>query len=187
MEELSDESLMLRYADGDARAFETLYERYKDALYRFVRRQCGDPEVAFELAHDIWLKLIGAHRRYRPNARFTTYLFTLARNRMIDYYRAQARRRPAMGVMADPIDVEDLPDRNDDGPDTLAHVRALVDRSLALVQALPGEQREIVLMYVEGLSMAEIGAITRVPAETARSRLRRALTKLRHGLEELAS
>ena len=53
MEELSDESLMLRYADGDARAFETLYERYKDALYRFVRRQCGDPEVAFELAHDI--------------------------------------------------------------------------------------------------------------------------------------
>ena len=73
---LSDESLMLRYADGDAHAFETLYGRHKDALYRFVRRQCGDPDIAFELAHDIWLKLIAARRRYRPTAVFTTYLFT---------------------------------------------------------------------------------------------------------------
>jgi RNA polymerase sigma-70 factor (ECF subfamily) len=101
---------------------------------------------------------------------------------MIDYYRAQARRLPAMGV-----DVEDLPNQDDDGPDTLAHVRELVDRSLALLQTLPQDQREIILMYVEGLSMAEIGAIARVPAETARSRLRRALAKLRQELEGLAS
>jgi RNA polymerase sigma-70 factor (ECF subfamily) len=187
MDELSDESLMLRYADGDDHAFEVLYGRHKDALYRFVRRQCGDPEIAFELAHDIWLKLINARRRYRPRAPFTTYLFTVARNRMIDYYRSRARRLPAVGVISDPIDVEDLPSQGDDGPDTLADVRALVDRSLAFVQAMPSHQREVVLLYVEGLSMTEIGAITELPPETARSRLRRALTRLRQELDELGS
>jgi len=175
MDELSDESLMRRYADGDARAFETLFGRHKDALYRFVRRQCGDAETAFELAHDIWLKLIAARRRFRPSARFTTYLFTLARNRMIDDYRSWGRSLPATG---DPIDVEDLPTRDDDGPEARADVR-----SLALVQALPPDQREIVLLYVEGLGMAEIGAIADLPAETARSRLRRALAILRRQLE----
>jgi RNA polymerase sigma-70 factor (ECF subfamily) len=183
MDERSDESLMLRYADGDERAFEVLYGRHKDALYRFVRRQCQDPEIAFELAHDIWLKLINARRRYRPRARFTTYLFTVARNRMIDFYRSRGRNLPATG---DPIDVEDLPNPDEDGPDTLADVRALVERSLALVQALPPDQREIVLLYVEGLAMNEIAAITELPAETARGRLRRALASLRRQLRGLA-
>lgn len=184
MEDLSDESLMLKYGEGDANAFEMLYGRHKDALYRFVRRQCRDREIAYDLAQDIWIKLIKARRRYRPDARFTTYLFTLARNRMTDYYRAQARRLPAM---ADPVDIEDLPDRNDDGPDTQANAHELVERSLALIQALPQDQREAVLLYVEGLRMTEIGEITQVPAETARSRLRRALAKLRRELEGLAS
>jgi RNA polymerase sigma-70 factor (ECF subfamily) len=187
MDELSDESLMLRYANGDASAFETLYARHKDALYRFVRRQCGDPDIAFELAHDIWLKLIAARRRYRPRAGFTTYLFTVARNRLIDYHRTQARRLPGTGVTSNLINVEDLPTSQDDEPDALADVRALVDRSLELVQALPQDQRQIVLLYVEGLSMTEIGAITQFPAETARSRLRRALARLRQGLDELGT
>lgn len=188
MEDLPDESLMLQYAHGDARAFELLYGRHKDALYRFVRRQCGDPDTACDLAHDIWLKLIGARRRYRPDARFTTYLFALARNRMIDHHRAQSRQPlSAPGVMADPIDVEDLPDRDEEGPEVRAQVRELVERSLALVQSLPPDQREILLLYVEGLRMREIGAIAGIPAETARSRLRRALGRLKRELEELAS
>lgn len=186
MEELSDESLLLKYADGDARAFEILYGRHKDALYRFVRRQCGDAQLAYDLVHDIWLKVIGARRRYRPDARFTTYLFTLARNRLIDHYRAQARQPPGLGVTANPVDVQDLPDRDGEGPDERAQVRELVDRSLALVQSLPQDQREILLLYIEGFRMGEIGAIAGVPAETARSRLRRGLRKLKKELEELA-
>jgi RNA polymerase sigma-70 factor (ECF subfamily) len=181
MDELSDESLVLRYADGDAHAFETLDRRHKDALYRFVRRQCGDPDIVFEL------KLIAARRGYRPRAGFTTYLFTVARNRMIECHRAQVRKHPGMCVMTNPIDVEDLPTLKDDGPDGLADVRALVDRLLALVQALPQNQREIALLDVEGLSMTEIGAITELPAETRRSRLSRAPTRLRQELDELGS
>ena len=104
---------------------------------------------------------------------------------MIDYHRAQARRLPGTGVMTNRIDVDDLPTSEDEGPDALADVRALVERSLALVQALPQDQREIVLLYVEGLSMAEIATITEFSAETVRSRLRRALTRLRQRLGEL--
>lgn len=89
--------------------------------------------------------------------------------------------------MTNPIDVEDLPTLKDDGPDGLADVCALVDRLLALVQALPQNQREIALLDVEGLSMTDIGAITELPAETRRSRLGRVPTRLRQELDELGS
>jgi RNA polymerase sigma factor (sigma-70 family) len=80
---------MLRYGKGDVQAFEVLYRRYKDALYRFVRRHCRDQEVAADLVQDIWMKVIRARQRYRVRARFRTYLFTLARHCLIDAHRAQ--------------------------------------------------------------------------------------------------
>jgi RNA polymerase sigma-70 factor (ECF subfamily) len=185
MEDLSDEALMLKYGVGDAKAFEILYRRHKDALYRFVRRQCPDPDIAYDLVHDIWIKLIKARRRYRPQARFTTYLFTLARNRLIDYYRSQARIGRATGLETTPVDVEDLPSEAENAPDKLAHIGDVLERSLEQVYGLPQAQREAVLLYVEGLSMAEIAEITQVPLESARSRVRRGLAKLKEGLEGL--
>jgi RNA polymerase sigma-70 factor (ECF subfamily) len=187
MEELSDEALMLRYAAGDADAFAVLYGRHKDALYRFVRRQCHDADAAYDLVHDIWLKLIRARRRYRADARFTTYLFTAARNRMIDYFRAQVRRPPEEALVADAAELGEIADDGDDGPETRAHTRERLERLLANLEVLPQEQRETVLLYAEGLGMAEIGEITGVRAETARSRLRRALARLRGAMEGLAA
>jgi RNA polymerase sigma factor (sigma-70 family) len=186
MEDPSDEALMLRYGEGDADAFEVLYHRHKDAVYRFVRRQCRDPENVRDLVQDIWGKLIRARRRYRPDARFTTYLFTLARNRMIDHYRAEIGGRPAEAVRVDAVDVGEIPGRDEDAPDERVHLCALIRRSLTYVEALPPIQREAVLLYVEGVSVPEIGEITQVSVETARSRLRRALARLRQDLKELA-
>jgi RNA polymerase sigma-70 factor (ECF subfamily) len=186
MEDLSDEDLMLQYGAGDAEAFEILYRRHKDALYRFVRRQCRDPDIAYDLVHDIWIKLIKARRRYRPRARFTTYLFTLARNRMIDYYRSQAGSGLKTGREPSPIDVEDLPNAVDGGPERQAQIAEVLLASLDRLHSLPPVQREAILLYLEGLSMAEIAEITQVPQEAARSRVRRALAKLRAGLEDMA-
>ena len=87
--DLSDETLMLRYGNGDVKAFEVLYRRCKDALYRFVCRHCRDREVAADLVQDIWMKVIKARKCYRVRARFRTYLFTLARHCLIDAHRAQ--------------------------------------------------------------------------------------------------
>jgi len=185
MEEQSDEALMLEYGNGNIEAFVVLYSRHKDSLHRFVHRQCRDPDIAYDLVQEIWLKLIKARRRYRPEAKFTTYLFAMARNRLIDYYRAQAARLPAAQSAAQPIDPQEIPDP--DEPEMRAHIRDLLERSLERIDGLPQAQREAFLLYAEGLRPVEIAVITEVPAETARSRIRGALTRLRQDLGGLDS
>jgi RNA polymerase sigma-70 factor (ECF subfamily) len=181
MHDLSDETLMLRYGAGDGDAFDILYLRYKDAVYRFVRRQCRDRETAEDLFQEIWLGVVRGRCRYRVQAKFTTYLFTLARNRVIDYLRAQGRT-----IGADPSDQdpEQLAGEPHDEPAAQAHARGLIERSHALVHALPPAQREAILLYVEGLGLAEIAEIIAVSVETVRSRVRRALMRLRRELGE---
>jgi RNA polymerase sigma-70 factor, ECF subfamily len=181
MHDLSDETLMLRYGAGDADAFDILYLRYKDAIYRFIRRQCRDQETAKDLFQDSWLGVIRGRFRYRVQAKFTTYLFTVARNRVIDCQRAQGRM---MGADPSDHDPEQLAGEPHDEPAAQVHARLLIERSHAVVHALPPAQREAILMYVEGLGLAEIAEITQVSAETARSRVRRALLRLRQELGE---
>jgi RNA polymerase sigma-70 factor (ECF subfamily) len=185
LDDLSDEALMLRYGEGDAKAFEVLYHRHKDAVYRFVRRQCRDREATRDIVQEIWGKLIRARRRYRPDGRFTAYLFTLAHNRMVNHRRAEARRRPVQGTIVAAVDIGGLPGRDEDNPDARAHLCALIRRAMVYVEALPPMQREAVLLYVEGLTVPEIGRITDVPVENARTRLPRGLAKLRQDLKEL--
>src|SRR3989338_1153469 len=117
----SDEELMLGYRNGDAAAFEVLYIRHKGALYRYLLRQCRVAVVAEELLQDVWLNLVRARERYEVKAKFTTYLFRLAPNRLIDYYRRQSTGLPAAytdeGVL-------------EEGPDGEEPV-ALCDRAVA--------------------------------------------------------
>jgi len=191
MEELSDEALMLEYAKGKGRtktkAFEVLYRRHKDSLYRFVRRQCRDPDITYDLVHEIWLRMIRGSRRYQPQAKFTTYLFTLARNRMVDYYRAQAARISTSELGPDQTDMEELADPSHDDPEMRAHICDLLERSLERIYQLPQVQREAVLMYAEGLALREMAEITQVPIDTARSRVRGGLARLREDLGGLLS
>ena len=84
----SDEALMLRYRNGDARAFERLYERHKGALFRYFLRQCSQRAVAEELFQDVWTSLVRSRDRYRVRAKFTTLLYRMAHNRIIDHRRS---------------------------------------------------------------------------------------------------
>jgi RNA polymerase sigma-70 factor (ECF subfamily) len=177
-----DETLMLRYGKGDVQAFEVLYRRHKDVLYRFVWRYCRDREVAADLVQDIWMKVIKARKRYRVQARFRAYLFTLARHRLIDAHRAQ---RADLCVAA-LDDAEGMADDAPDEPAMLAHCQDLLERALHLVDRLPAVQREAIRMYVEGFAMPAIAKATAVSAETARSRVRRALARVRKRLEDFA-
>ena len=99
---IPDEELMSRYRFGDAGAFEVLYKRHKGPLYRYLLRQCGAAAQAEELFQDVWFKVIRARERYEARAKFTTYLYHLAHNRLIDHYR-----RARTGV---PISYNDDPD-----------------------------------------------------------------------------
>ena len=86
--EPADETLMLGYAGGDARAFEAPYTRHKGPLFRFVLRSVKSAGEAEELAQEIWMRIIGARAGYEPKAKFTTWLYSIAHNRLVDHWRA---------------------------------------------------------------------------------------------------
>lgn len=175
---------MLDYRGGDPVAFDVLYARYKGPLYRYLLHQCSVAAVAEELFQDVWMNLIRARDRYEPRAKFTTYLFSVAHNRLIDYYRRQAAGVP-LSYDDDPDEplLERVPASAQVEPDTQADLRAQAQRLLALIAELPEAQREALLLREEGaLSVEEIALATGVNVETAKSRLRYAVAKLRRGM-----
>jgi RNA polymerase sigma-70 factor (ECF subfamily) len=183
----SDEDLMLAYAAGDAAAFDTLYARHKGGVYRYLLRQCREGGVVDELFQDVWMNLIRSRATYAPTAKFTTWLYRLAHNRLIDHYRASGHLTL---VSADDDAHEEmvaaLPGARSDQPEVRAENRELGERLRAAVAALPPAQREAFLLQQEaGLSLAEIAAVTGVGTETVKSRLRYAVGKLRDDLVDL--
>ena len=179
---------MARYARGEAAAFEALYRRHEMRIWRYLHRNVGDRAAADDLMQDVWFAVAREAPRYRPSARFTTWLFTLAHNRMVDSFRT---RRPhasleSMGYEAPPV-VAQLTAEPNAGPYAAAVTR---DQAAALsrtLDALPREQREAFLLQVEGdLSVEDVARITGSSFETAKSRLRYARAKLRELLQEYA-
>lgn len=177
--EPTDEALMLAYGAGEAGAFEVLYARHRGPLFRFVLRQVREHALAEELYQDIWQRVITARTRYRPEAKFSTWLYQIAHNRLTDHWRAQAHR-PSAG--------EDAAARAEREPDPHTPERQLSAfeerrRLQRALEELPDDQREAVLLRLEQeLSLEEIGRITGVGRETVKSRLRYALDKLRQRL-----
>jgi RNA polymerase sigma-70 factor (ECF subfamily) len=181
----SDEDLMLGYRDGDAGAFDALYARHKGGVYRYFLRQCRDAAAAEELFQDVWMNLVRARKGYTVQAKFTTYLYRLAHNRLVDHYRKQAH--PAALSYDDPDDdpLEALPDEREQPVDDALDLKRRAGRLLALIDALPEAQREAFLLQQEGgMSVEAIAQATGVSRETAKSRLRYAMAKLRQGMRE---
>jgi RNA polymerase sigma-70 factor (ECF subfamily) len=177
-----DEDLMLAYRDGNPAAFDELYRRHKAPLYRYLLRQCRDAAVAEDLFQDIWANVVRSRGTYAVSARFTTYLYCLAHNRLIDHYR---RRAPAALVSFDDEDaaLPELQASAHEQPDRALDVKQQAARLLALLDGLPEAQREsFVLQHEAGMSLEEIAAVTGVTRETAKSRLRYAMAKLRSGM-----
>jgi RNA polymerase sigma-70 factor (ECF subfamily) len=185
----ADEDLMRAYAAGEAAAFATLYDRHQMRVWRYIFRSVGDSAASDDLAQDVWLRVARQAERYQPRAqaRFTTWLFTLARNRVIDHLRAA---RPAVSL-DEPLDDErtladTLAAPSDFGPVQRIESRQQAARLLAALDALPPEQRDAFLLQAEGgMSVADIAAAAGVGVETAKSRLRYARAALRRTLENL--
>ena len=174
-----DSALMLRYCDGDVAAFETLYRRHNDALYRYLLRRCRQREQAEDVFQEVWGKIIKARDTYRPTAKFTTFLYRVAHNCFIDYLRRNKRHTQTVDVEPDT-----QPDAGEQ-PDIQVE-RSLARRRLdAALKTLPDEQRDVFLLYEEaGLSLDENASITGSNRETAKSRLRYANNKLRAAIGE---
>ena len=179
----SDESLMLAYRDGDAGAFDRLYERHRGGVYRYLLRQCRNAALAEELFQDVGMNLIRARASYEVQAKFSTNLYRIAHKRLRDLFR----RRDALVLSLDdeaaaPVDEPVAPPGAQ--PEITVEARAQAAQLLALLGKLPEEQREAFVLQQEGgLSVEEIADATGVSRETAKSRLRYALAKLREGMQ----
>jgi RNA polymerase sigma-70 factor, ECF subfamily len=183
--ENSDEELMLGYRDGDAAAFDVLYARHKGGLYRYLQRQCRNAAAAEELFQDVWMNLIRARAGYTVRAKFTTYLYRLAHNRLIDHYRKNSQVAMSSFEDAEGEALEQLADDGAPPPDAAMDSRQQALRLLELLAGLPEAQREAFLLQQEGgMSIEEIAHATGVTRETAKSRLRYAMSKLRRGMRE---
>ena len=178
-DEISDENLMLSYCQGDADAFEVLYQRHKGPLYRFILRQ-GGQEFVEELFQDIWLKVINSRKSYQVKATFKTWLYRIARNRIIDHYRRQNLRpvdnnTESLSVISGAEGIQ---------PENQLEAGNQHELLMHAIAELPHEQRETFLLKEEaGLDIEQIANTTGVSYEAAKSRLRYAFKKLRDQLE----
>ncbi|HKA42921.1 MAG TPA: RNA polymerase sigma factor [Burkholderiales bacterium] len=183
--ESSDEELMLLYRDGDASAFDALYARHRGGLYRYLLRQCRNQALAEELFQDVWMNLIRARSSYTVQAKFTTYLYRLAHNRFVDHYRKQGHVELESFDAEDGPVLEELADDRNPPPAAAYDAKRQAAELLSLITELPPTQREAFLLQQEGgMSVEEIAATTGVSRETAKSRLRYAIAKLRQGMSK---
>ena len=182
----TDEALMLAYRDGESAAFERLYGRWRGPLYRYFLHQCGHAGQADELYQDVFMRVIGASARYEPSARFSTWLFRIAHNRLVDHWR-KTGREPIDPLASDEDGdacTPDPPAPDSSAPERQAEQRELRQALLAALHALPEVQREAFLLAEEGgLTLEEIASISGVGRETIKSRLRYATRKLRKDME----
>ncbi len=177
MTERADEELMLAYQGGDARAFEMLYQRHRGTLYRFFLRSLSRRDLADELFQDTWSRVITARDRYRPEAKFTTWLLQIANNLMIDHFR---RQRPEDGGESAEEAFRTTPADSREQPERVLTDFEQARRMQNALAELPDDQRQAFLLRAEqGLGVEEIAEVMGVGRETAKSRLRYALEKLR--------
>jgi RNA polymerase sigma-70 factor (ECF subfamily) len=174
----SDESLMERYRDGDAGAFDVLYLRHRAKLYRFLVHQTGSAPSAEEIYQDVWMSVIRSRETYQVTARFSTFLLTIAHHRVSDFFRDRVARL-SVASEDEQIQLNDQVDQSQDPAHAAQSSEQIRRIDQALLQ-LSAEQREIFLLRQESdASLEELAEMTGVNRETAKSRLRYAVAHLK--------
>ena len=180
-----DEQLMLAYREGDAGAFEELYRRHKGGLFRFVLRSVRERAVAEELYQEIWMRAIEARGRYEVQAKFTTWLYTIAHNRLVDHWRKRGLALVSLDQEREDAAAIDPPAGAAYEPQRIAEANQGLARFARALEALPPAQREAFLLHQEaGMGAAEIARATGSNEEAAKSRLRYAIGKLKQAITD---
>jgi RNA polymerase sigma-70 factor (ECF subfamily) len=190
-EDCSDEELVRLFNDGDAAAFEVLLRRYQRPLFNFILRSVRERDRAEELLQDVFLKVIQRSAEFQGNSKFSTWLYTIARNLCIDTSRKMVFRRHRSldaPLKAEEAEGGTLLDRVASGsPEADREVigQDLRVRIAAAVDELPEEQREVFLMReLSNMAFKDIADVVGVPENTVKSRMRYALERLQRALAE---
>lgn len=178
-DQITDERLLEQAANGDTAAFQILYERYRDPIFRFAYRLLGSVEAAEDVAHDCFLSLIKEPGRFdSARASLRTYIYAAARNLAAKRYNSFARETDIEGLRNELRDVEHH-----------EPVRRVLDDELAgeverAIASLPPLQREALILFeYEDLSLSEIAAVVGVDSGAVKARLFRARETLRARLD----
>jgi len=186
----ADEDLMLQYQRGEVRAFEVLLSRHRKPVYNFILRILGDRETAEDLLQEAFMRVIKGAEAYKRQAKFTTWLYTIARNLCVDQIRRRKHRKHAsldapMDTTDDSGTLLDVLPSNEMASDRKSVNKQMHETMQRAIEALSEEQREVFLMR-EFLDMPfkQIADVVGVPENTVKSRMRYALEKLRLELDE---
>lgn len=183
--QLTDKELINNYLAGDDKAFEVLLNRHKDKIYTSIYLFVKEDSLAQDIFQDVFIKIIDTLRkgRYNHEGKFLQWAMRIAYNMCVDHFRRSKRR--TMIQPTDTFDIFDVlenPDLNKEDEMIKTQVH---DRIRALVDKLPEEQREVVILrHYADMSFKEIAALTRVSINTALGRMRYALINIRKMVEE---
>ncbi len=186
----SDEELLRRFSEGDARAFEELVRRHQRPLHNFVLRSVRDPERAAELTQETLLRVVQRSGEFLGASKVTTWMYTIARNLCIDHGRRMLVRRhrsldAPLKAEGDGSTLLDGVAADTPAADRRAMGQLLRERLVAAVDELPDEQREVFLLReLEHLPFRDIAEIVGVPENTVKSRMRYALERLQRALAD---
>ena len=180
---VSDEQLMLNYQQGDTAAFEQLYSKHKSPLYRYFVRQLSNHSLAEDLYQDTWGKVINAAGNYQVTAKFTTWLYRIAHNLLIDHVRAVKPLDKVEDMGDDGMDNFDANTNNEQShnrPDEQLEDVQKAKLLKSCIANLPAVQKEAFLLNIElGLTAAAISDIADVTLEATKSRIRYAYQSIK--------
>ncbi len=190
LQDQTDEDLMTAYQGGEVRAFEVLLARHRKPVFNYILRFIGDRETAEDLLQEAFLRVIKGVDAYKRQAKFTTWLYTIARNLCVDQTRRRKHRRHAsldapMDASEDAGTLLEVLPGGEMASDRKTVNKQLYARMQKAIAELSEEQREVFLMreFLD-LPFKQIGEVVGVPENTVKSRMRYALEKLRLDLDD---
>lgn len=188
-DELDDAKLVKKTLRGDKKAFEMIIRRHQRSLFNYIGRMITDRELALDFTQDVFVKAYASLRSYRPTFKFTTWLYRIASNAVIDYWRKKKLPLVSIDQPTDPDEEGSCIQVADDKPSVVKgyEVSELRKRLEKAMDKLPAPLRELfVWRHVNGLSYEEMAEIKRLPVGTVKNRVFQAKERMRQILEEMA-
>ena len=182
---INDQQLIAQYLDGDVRAFKELLNRYQQKIYTSIYRFVKDDSLAEDIFQEVFIKIINTLRsgKYNHEGKFSQWAMRISYNLCVDYFR-RSKRRPHVHPN-EAFDIFDVLKSNEPNAEQLIMRSQTHDKIRHLVDQLPPEQREVVILrHYADMSFKEIAALTRVSINTALGRMRYALINIRKMIAE---
>ncbi len=182
---MNDHQLIAQYLEGDERAFKNLLDRYQQKIYTSIYLFVKDETLAEDIFQEVFIKIVNTLRsgKYNHEGKFGQWALRISYNLCVDYHR-RGKRRPHVHIN-DSFDIFDVISSQDANAEQLIMRSQTHDRIRSLVDMLPPEQKEVVILrHYADMSFKEIAALTRVSINTALGRMRYALINIRKLMAE---